>query len=731
MSTLTRTPGRKGPLARVACWAIDHRRSVLLSWVALLVGAGIVASSVGTRYATDFSLPGSDSQRAVDMLKRDFPSQAGDSDQIVLHARGGKVTDAAVRAEVAPVLARIARLPHVTGVTSPYTPAGAKDVSKDGRIAFATVTFDQRANQLPDAAVKRVVSTAESARSATLQVELGGQAIQQVQRPSFGAATAVGILGAIVVLLMTFGSLLSAGLPLVTALLGLGTGLGVIGLASQVLDMPDVSTELALMIGLGVGIDYSLFIVTRFREAYRSGSDVREAIVTAMDTAGRAVLFAGSTVIIALLGMLTLGVSFLYGMAVASALAVLLTMLAALTVVPALLARFGERVGRGGRRAARRAERPARPSAWARWAGWVQRHPWPGLVAGLAVMLVLAAPALSMRQGSSDAGNDPASLTTRRAYDLLAEGFGKGFNGPLLVAASMPKTGDQPALGRIGAALRSTPDVATVSPARLSPNGRTAVFNVYPRSAPESAATTSLVNRLRDRALPPVERVTGATAYVAGATAIEIDLTHVMSSKLPLFIGIVVGLSALLLLVVFRSLVIPLKAAVMNLLSIGAALGVVVAIFQWGWLGGLVGVKAGPIDAFIPVLLFAIVFGLSMDYEVFLVSRVHEEWTRRRDPSRAVTYGLASTGRVITAAATIMVLVFLSFVLGSLRPVKLFGLSLASAVFLDAFVVRCLLVPAVLELLGRVTWLLPRRLDRFLPHLAIDRPEAEPVPSEA
>jgi RND superfamily putative drug exporter len=345
-------------------------------------------------------------------------------------------------------------------------------------------------------------------------------------------------------------------------------------------------------------------------------------------------------------------------------------------------------------------------------------------------MLVLASPALAMRQGTSDAGNDQAGTTTRKAYELLAQGFGKGFNGPLLVAAQLPHAGDGAALTRISSALSSTPGVASVSSPRVSPHGQTAVFNVYPRSAPQDKATTRLVNELRHNRLPAVAAATGTTVYVGGTTAVQIDFTHVLSSKLPVFIAVVVGLSALLLLVVFRSVVIPIQAALMNLLSIGAALGVVVAIFQWGWLSGLLGVEAGPIDAFIPVLLFAIVFGLSMDYEVFLVSRIHEEWTHRRDASAAVTNGLASTGRVITAAATIMVCVFLSFVLGPLRPVKMFGLSLASAVFLDAFVVRSLLLPAVLELLGRVAWALPGRLDRWLPHLAIDAPEPEPVPSE-
>jgi RND superfamily putative drug exporter len=349
---------------------------------------------------------------------------------------------------------------------------------------------------------------------------------------------------------------------------------------------------------------------------------------------------------------------------------------------------------------------------------------------GLGIMLLLTVPALSMNLGSSDAGNDPTSLTTRRAYDLLAEGFGKGVNGPLVVAAQLSKAGDKAAQAQIGTALRTTPDVAAVAPPRVAPNGQTVVYTVYPRSAPQDQATTDMVQNLRDNRLPPVERATGATVLVGGANGAQIDVTHALSSKLPLFIGVVVLLSALLLFIVFRSVVIPVQAALMNLLSIGASLGVVVAIFQWGWLADLVGIQKGPIDSFIPVMVFAIVFGLSMDYEVFLVSRIHEVWTKRRDASRAVVEGLASTGRVITAAATIMVCVFLSFVLGDVRAVKLFGLSLAVAVFLDAFVVRSLLLPAVLQLLGRATWWLPDWLERRLPHLAIEPAEAPAPPRE-
>jgi RND superfamily putative drug exporter len=714
-----------GVVARVSRWVVRHRRTTVIGWLVLLIGAFALSGAIGTEYSNNFSLPGTESQRAADLLKRDFPAQAGDSDQIVFAVRRGLVTEAAVRARVVPMLEAVARLPHVTGVVSPFSAKGAQQISPGGEIAFATVTFDERANLIPASATERVISAAKSVASPQLQVALGGQAIEQVQKPSLGAATGIGLLAAMVVLFITFGSLLAMGLPIITALLGLGTGIGLAGLASRLIGMPTFSTELAAMIGLGVGIDYALFIVTRFRENYLIDGDVRGAITAAMDTAGRAVLFAGTTVIIALLGQFALGVEFLYGLAVASALAVLMTMLAALTVLPALLARFGERIGRprAGKRRGRQAA-PASPTQaglWARWAGFIERHPWEGMIAGLAIMLTLCAPALALRLGNSDAGNNPPNQTTRQAYDLLAKGFGPGFNGPLQVVAQLPSVNDTAALTAVSNTLRATPDVASVSPARVSPQGLTAVFNVYPRSSPQALATTELVSTLRQHTLPPVAAATSSALIVGGANAAAIDFTHVLSSKLPLFVGVVVLLSALLLLVVFRSLVIPLQAAFMNLLSIGASLGVVVAIFQWGWLGGLFNVKGAPIQAFIPVMLFAIVFGLSMDYEVFLVSRIHEEWTRKGDAHEAARQGLASTGRVITAAATIMICVFLSFVVGGERVLELFGLSLASAVFLDAFVVRSLLLPSVLQLLGKRTWALPRWLEHRLPHIAIDR----------
>ena len=553
-----------------------HRRRTLACWIVALVVLGAISSAVGTHAATDFTLGGTESQRALDVLDRDFPSQAGDVDQIVFHAPQGRIGDPDVRSRIASALTKTARLPHVTSVTSPYGPDGEAAISRDGRTAFATVTFDEQAADLPTSAVERVIATAEAARSPALQVALGGPAIEATQTTSLGAATAIGLAAAILVLLLAFGSLLAAGLPVVTALFGLGTAFAVIALASHAIKMPDISSELAAMIGLGVGIDYSLFIVTRFRENRRAGDEVRPATAVAMDTAGRAVLFAGTTVILALLGMVLLGLSFLDGLAVASALGVLLTMLAGLTLLPALLSWVGSRVGRRGS--------PARAGIWGRWARVVQRHPWAAAVVGTAVMLAIAAPALSMDMGFSDAGNDPAGSSTREAYDLLAAGFGAGFNGPLTVVAELPEAHDSTGLAQIGDALQGTPGVSGVAPPTVSRNGRTAVYQVFPRSAPEASATTDLVNALRADVLPPVAQHTHSTVLVGGVTASAIDFTHVLSGKLPVFIAVVVGLAALLLLVVFRSFVIPVQAAIMNLLSIAAALGVTVLVFQHGWL---------------------------------------------------------------------------------------------------------------------------------------------------
>ncbi|HET6868331.1 MAG TPA: MMPL family transporter, partial [Solirubrobacteraceae bacterium] len=628
---------------------------------------------------------------------------------------------------IAGALERVRALPHVASVVSPYA-ANQGAISRDGTIAFATVNFDERADALPKAAAERVITTAESARSAALDVQLGGQAIEQAQEASLGFATIVGIAAAIVILLISFGSLSAMGLPIATALFGLGAGIGVINLASHVIDMPNFATELALMIGLGVGVDYALFIVTRFRENYRTnGGDVEQAVEAAINTSGRAVLFAGATVVIALLGMFALGVSLLNGAAVAAAIGVVLVLAASLTLLPALLGLVGRRVGEVESRRTTHRNSGTRPGFWLSWVQQVQRHPAVTAIAATAVMLALAAPAVGLRLASSDAGSDPAGQTTRQAFDLLAKGFGPGFNGPLQMAVALPHAHDSAALGELTHALRTTPGIASVAPPRLNVTGATAAVVAYPASAPQSAATSSLVARLRRAVLPPIERSTGARVYVGGATAAQVDFSHVLATKLPLFIGVVVAVAALLLLVVFRSLVIPVQAAVMNLLSIGASLGIIQAVFERGWLAGLFGAQVGPIDAFIPVLAFAIVFGLSMDYEVFLVSRVHEEWQARRDPSAAVREGLARTGRVITAAAAVMVAVFAAFAISGNRVLEMFGLAMASAVLLDALVVRMLLLPAVLQIVGRTTWALPRWLAPRLPRLAIE-PETGPEP---
>jgi putative drug exporter of the RND superfamily len=717
-------------MLRINRWTLAHRRIVVAVWIIAAVGIFAVSNSVGKRTASDFTLPGTGSQRAVDLLKSRFPAQAGDADQIVFHARSGKLTDATDRATIDAMLARVERLPHVTNVVSPYA-AGQHAVSRDGTIAFATVSFDERANALPKAPVDRVISSAESVRSGSLEVQLGGQAIEQAQQASLGFATVVGIAAAIVILLISFGSFSAMGLPIATALLGLGAGIGVITLVSHVVDMPSFASELALMIGLGVGVDYALFIVTRFREEYRqNGGDVQTAVEAAINTSGRAVLFAGATVVIALLGMFALGVNLLNGATVAGAIGVVLVMSASLSLLPALLSLLGRRIGEtGGRRAAREAD-GERPGFWLRWAERVQRRPALTAVAATALMLTLAAPALGLRLASSDAGNDPANQTTRQAFDLLAKGFGPGFNGPLQVAVALPPAHESAAVAQLTQALRRTPGIASVAAPRLSPSGSAAAVVAYPTTSPQSSQTSSLVSRLRTGVIPPIERSTGARVYVGGATAAQVDFSHVLSKKLPLFIGVVIAVAALLLVVVFRSLVIPVQAALMNLLSIGASLGIIQAVFERGWLGGLLGVQAGPIDAFIPVLAFAIVFGLSMDYEVFLISRVHEEWLSRRDASAAVRGGLARTGRVITAAAAVMVAVFGAFAISGNRVLEMFGLAMATAVFLDALVVRMLLLPAVLQLLGSVTWALPRGLEQRLPRVAIEaEPDSRPRPA--
>ncbi|HVF13093.1 MAG TPA: MMPL family transporter, partial [Acidimicrobiales bacterium] len=608
-----------------------------------------------------------------------------------------------------------------------------------------------------------------------VQIELGGAILAEFEPPE---SELLGLAFAIVILILAFGSVLAMGLPVGTTLAGIGAGTVIVALLSHVVTIPDFATILGLMIGLGVGIDYALFIVTRFREQLHKGDDIPQAVRVAFDTAGRAVAFAGTTVVISLLGMLVMQIGFISGLAIGAAIVVLMTMVAALTLLPALLGFAGGRVEltrwRGLIAALlvavallalglhippialvalalavltlivsfafkplrglvpRPATKPREQTVAYRWSRFVQRYPWPSALGAVALLVLLALPVFGLRLGFSDEGNYPESTTTRKAYDLLAAGFGPGFNGPMLAVAEVPQGTPQAALDGISNALSGAPGVAFASPPIMNENGTAALWRVVPSTAPQDEATTSLVDRLRGEVLPAAEG--DLDVALTGSVAIQVDFSNYLASRLPLFFGAVLGLSFLLLMAVFRSVLVPLKAVVMNLLSIGASFGIVVAIFQWGWGASLLGLDGAPIEPFVPMMLFAIVFGLSMDYEVFLLSRIREEWRRTGDSRVSVADGLAATARVITAAAAIMVFVFGSFLFEADRISKLFGLGLAGAVLLDATIVRMLLVPATMELLGDKNWWLPRWLDRLLPNVDVEghaSPDATPrVPSD-
>jgi RND superfamily putative drug exporter len=644
------------------------------------------------------------------------------------------------------MLDKVAKVPYVSSITSPYGPGGSTQISASGTTGFATVTFDRLQQYIPTSVAKQFVGAAQSAQGSNLQVGVAGQVAEAANRVSFGG-TLPGVILAGVVLLLVFGSVFAMALPLVSALASLGTAIGLIGLLSHGIKMPQFSPTLVLLIGLGVGVDYALFIVTRHRQGLIAGKDVETSIVNAVNTSGRAVLFAGIIVCIALLGMFALGVTFLYGLAIAAAIGVALTMVAALTLLPALLGFIGPRV------LSRRQKRELATSGprvvgagtkgfWSRWARFIQERPVLPAVVALIVVVLVALPFFSLRLGSSDQGNDPVGTPTRAAYDMLAAGFGPGFNGPLLLVTENSGPADTQGLDQLAAAVRTQHDVArVVAPVPLpTKNGKTvSLITVYPTSAPQDAATTNLIDHLRQQTIPAAVAGTGVSVFVGGNTAIFADFARVLSSKLPLFIGLVVVLSFLLLTWVFRSIVIPLTAAVMNLLSIGAAFGVLVAVFQWGWLGSVFQVnRAGPIEAFLPVMLFAILFGLSMDYEVFLISRIHEEWLAAGDNAVAVRKGLAATGKTITAAALIMILVFGSFILGGERVIKEFGLGLAAGILMDAVIIRMAIVPSLMFLIGKANWWFPGWLDRILPRLSVeseeppstDRPGGPVTPAE-
>jgi RND superfamily putative drug exporter len=711
------------PMRTLARWCFRHRWIVLLGWIVALVGLNAIHGAAGSDYKDEFKLSGTDSFDALNLLQKSAPKASGDQEQLVVAVKDGKITDPQTKARVETALNAVAKMPHVASVASPFDAGNEAQVSKDARIAFATVTLDDDVVGVPVKATKDIVDKVQSFSKDGLQVEIGGQAIEQERQQESGiGGTLFGFLAALIILLVVFGSFLAAILPLLTAAFALGVGIAAIGLLSHVLTMASFSSQLSLLIGLGVGIDYALFIVTRYRQEIMRGATPEDAAVNSLDTSGRAVLFAGITVCIALLGMFALGVSFLYGVATAASIVVAFTVLAALTLLPAFLALFGKRVLTGKQRRAVAAGELAvtdESPAWARWADILNKRPVVLAVSAAVVMLLLAAPALTMRLGSSDAGNDPSDSTTFKAYDLLAKGFGPGFNGPLQLVAEIKDDTGKAAFTRVVDAVRKTDGVVAASkPVIVGDN--IALAQVYPQHSPQDEATSDLVKHLRDDVVPPAEQGQ-VNALVGGSTAIGIDFSKVLGDKLPLFIGVVVLLSFLLLMAVFRSLVIPAMAAVMNLLSVVAAFGVVVAVFQHGWGAELIGVdRTGPIEAFLPVMVFAILFGLSMDYEVFLVSRIYEEWHKRGDNREAIKHGLAATGRTITAAAAIMVLVFGAFILGGERVIKLFGIGLAGAVFLDALIVRSVLVPGLMLTVGKANWWLPSWLDRIVPRLNVE-----------
>jgi len=729
MATIDHLPGRHldapapGPLGRLARVAFRHRGRVVLAWLAAFALAFGLGTAFGGAFSADYSAPGSDSRAAQDMLAQRFPAASGDTLTLVAQSGGGVATPA-VRARVGDLLARAAAVPHVVGVEDPWTSPGA--VSPDGRTLLARVHLDvTNPEDMPAADTRAVLDLARTASRDGLTVAAGGRVVTLTQQAPIGSE-GLGIAAAAVILLLTFGSVVAAGLPILVALAGLAVSSLLTGLFAAALPVPDWSTSLAAMMGIGIGVDYALLMVTRFREWRSHGLSVEDATVATLDTAGRSVLLAGTTVVISMLGLFAMGLSFMRGAALVTVAGVLVVLISAMTLFPALLGYLGARVDRLRIPLPRR-RRAVPGDGWLRWSRLVQRHRLAATVVGAAILLALAAPFLGVRFGLPDAGNDPRGTSTRTAYAMTAAAFGPGANGPLLLAVERP---DVAALGRLTAALRATPGVASVSPPTANATRDAAVLTVLPTTGPQDERTSALVRQLREDVVPSAVDGTPTVVHVGGVTASAVDSTSNIVRRIPLLIGGVVGLSVLLLLGAFRSLAVALKAAAMNLLSVAASYGVVALVLQGGWAGHLVGIDgATPLPAFIPVLMFAVLFGLSMDYEVFLVARMRDAWKRTGDNGAAIVTGLAGTARVITAAAAIMIAVFAAFVPSSDIALKLIGIGMASAILVDATVVRLLLVPAVMHLLGERNWWLPLWLDRRLPQVSVEGHEERYLPA--
>jgi RND superfamily putative drug exporter len=714
------------PLAR---WCHRHRLAVVLAWVGLLLALGAGVGAAGSAFGNSPTSQDTDSARATALLQQAADSAAGKSGRVVWQADGGKVTGPGTERTMSGALGRISEAPGVVSVTSPYTAVGAAQVSEDGRTAYATVAFDQ---DVSDAQIDRVKELATAPGSDRLHIALNGQAFTVNPEPN-AVADAMGIALAFVVLLFVFRAVWVAVLPIVTAIVGVGTSAVAVMLLSHLITLSDTTLTLGSLIGLGVGIDYALFIVNRHRANLKAGMGVAESTAKALNTSGRAVVFAGLTVVVALLGMLTLNVGIINGMAIGAAVTVVLTVLAAITLLPALLGMIGLRVlSRGERRALAAGESGPESGTglWARWARRVQERPKALGLLALAVLAALAFPTLSLRLGASDDGNLPTTSTNRQAYDMIADGFGPGFNGPLVLAVQAPTAADRAAEAKLVTALRQVDGVASATATPLREGRTVGVISVVPTTSPQSAATSELIGHLREDVIPRAEQGTSLKVYVGGTTASNDDFASVLMSKLPVFVLVIAALGFLLLTVAFRSLLIPAVGAVLNILSIGVAFGAIVVVFQYGFGASLLGLgAAGPIESFVPILVVGIMFGLSMDYQVFLVSRMREEWAHTGNSHRAVRVGQAETGKVIAVAAAIMFCVFGSFVFGGMRVISEFGVSLAVAVALDALLIRMVVVPALMHLCGRANWWLPRRLDKALPNVSVEGPSDEPVPA--
>jgi RND superfamily putative drug exporter len=695
-------------IERFARTMVRRRRRVVAAWVLAVVALSVAAGSWAGEHRADYAIPGSDSARAQQLLSERFPEQSGDAVQLVFQAAAG-VDDPAIAARIDAAAADAAAVDHVTDVRPTA-------VSPDGTVALVNVQLDATTEKVPVEAIREVVAVAEEAGGDGLVVEAGGPAVQVAESGEAGSE-GIGMVAALVILLVAFGSVLAAGLPIVVALFGIGAALAAAELLNHVFVVPEWAPSLVSMIGIGVGIDYALFIVTRYRSALASGAEPEDAVVVAVGTAGRAVLFAGGTVVISLVGLAAMGMSYLYGTAAATVTGVLLVLVASMTLLPALLGFAGRSIDRL-RLPFVRGDR-GDEGLWGRWSRVVQRAPlFTGAVA-LALLLGLAAPAADLRFGYPDAGTGGTDRTSRRAFDIVGGAFGEGANGPLVLAVELGD--DAASLDRLTGAVAADPGVAAVLPPQRNAAGDTASVLVLPTTGPQDPATESLIHRLRDDVVPAAVAGSGTEVSVGGATAAFVDESGYMGGRLPWFIGSVIALSFLLLLAVFRSLLVALKAAVMNVLAIGAAYGVMSFALDGSWLGDALGIpEATPVPVWLPMMMFALLFGLSMDYEVFLLSRIREEYLRSGDNAEAVAHGIARTGRVITAAAAIMVTVFGAFILGDEVIMKVTGLGLATAVLVDATVVRMVLVPSTMELLGDRNWWIPRWLDRLLPHVDVE-----------